>query len=273
MGGMTPWVRRLLAANVAMFFAQQAVPLLTPTLLYIPALILQRPWTPVTYMFLHGGFTHLLLNMIGLYFFGPPLERRLGGAHFLGIYFVSGLVAAAVMLTTPNVPVVGASGAIYGILFAYARFWPRDRLYLWAILPVEARWLVYGLTALAVFGIVGAARGVSDGIAHHGHLGGFIGAWIYLKVMGEASAAARFKRKADIAPKKGWVRDREAISRWRKIDRSTMHPVNQEAFDETMEKLATEGVGALTDRERAFLDRFSETDVMMPGDEADVRSS
>ncbi|MGI9038355.1 MAG: hypothetical protein ACR2GQ_05795, partial [Gemmatimonadota bacterium] len=118
-----------------------------------------------------------------------------------------------------------------------------------------------------------AARGVSDGIAHHGHLGGFIGAWIYLKVMGEASAAARFKRKADIAPKKGWVRDRDAISRWRKIDRSSMHPVNQEAFDDIMEKLATEGVGALTDRERAFLDRFSETDVMMPGDEADVRSS
>jgi len=276
MGGMTPWVRRLLIANVIVFFVQQASPLVVHYGALVPALLLARPWTVVSYMFLHGGLMHLGLNMLILYFFGPRLEYRLGARHFLGLYFVSGIAAAMFSFFTPAATIVGASGAIYGIMLAYADYWPRDRLYLYFVIPVEARWVVLGLTGLAIYGIVRTSMGVSDGIAHHAHLGGFAGAWLYLRVMGRTSAAVRFKREASPAPKRRWASDREAIKRWRGIDRDALHPVNREALDEIMDKLATEGIGRLTDRERAFLDRFAETIVVMPdddgGDGVDVRS-
>ncbi|MFW6088965.1 MAG: rhomboid family intramembrane serine protease [Gemmatimonadota bacterium] len=274
MGGMTPWVRRLLIANAVIFFAQQTTPLVLHQGALVPALLLARPWTVVSYMFLHGGLMHLALNMLILYFFGPRLEHRLGAGHFLGLYFVSGIAAAMFSFFTPAATIVGASGAIYGIMLAYADYWPRDRLYLYFVIPVEARWVVLGLTGLAIYGIVQTSMGVSDGIAHHAHLGGFAGAWLYLRIMGHTSPAARFKREASPAPKRRWASDREAIKRWRGIDRDALHPVNREAFDEIMEKLATEGIGRLTDRERAFLDRFAETIVVMPdggNDGADVR--
>src|SRR5687768_8410171 len=93
---MTPWVLRLFIANVAMYFAQLALPGLEHILGLQPARLLVQPWTPITYMFLHdrNGFTHLLFNMLGLYFFGPRLEERLGSRHFLGLYFTSGLTGA-----------------------------------------------------------------------------------------------------------------------------------------------------------------------------------
>jgi membrane associated rhomboid family serine protease len=269
---MTPWVRRLLIANVVTFFAQQAAPRVDQLGALVPALLLERPWTAVTYMFLHGSLMHLGLNMLILYFFGPRLEFRLGARHFLGLYFASGIAAAMFSFFTPAATIVGASGAIYGVMLAYADFWPRDRLYLYFVIPVEARWVVLGLTGLAVYGILRTSMGVSDGIAHHAHLGGFAGAWIYLRVLARTSAAARFKREASPAPKRRWASDREAIRRWRGIDRDSLHPVNREALDEIMEKLATEGIGRLTDRERAFLDRFAETIVVTPDDaERDAR--
>ena len=270
MGGMTPWVRRLLIANVVVFFAQAASPLILHYGALVPALLLERPWTAITYMFLHGGLMHLGLNMLILYFFGPRLEFRLGARHFLGLYFVSGIAAAMFSFFTPAATIVGASGAIYGIMLAYADYWPRDRLYLYFVIPVEARWVVLGLTGLAIYGIVRTSMGVSDGIAHHAHLGGFAGAWIYLRLMARTSPAARFKREVSPAPKRRWASDREAIKRWRSIDREALHEVNRDALDEIMRKLATEGIGRLTDREREFLDRFAGTTVVMPGGAGDV---
>lgn len=270
MGGMTPWVRRLLIANVVVFFAQAAIPLLVPMGALVPVLLPSRPWTAVTYMFLHGGMMHLLLNMIVLYFFGPRLESRLGARHFLGLYFVSGIVAAMFSFFTPTATIVGASGAIYGIMLAYARYWPRDRLYLYFVIPVEARWVVLGLTALAIFGIARAAGGVSDGIAHHAHLGGFAGAWLYLRVMDRTSAAARFKRQVSPPSRRGWARDREALQRWRSIDREGLHEVNREALDEILTRLSTAGIGGLSDRDREFLDRFSSAPVGDPGGDESV---
>ena len=267
MGGMTPWVRRLLIANVVIFFAQQAAPRVEYLGALVPLLLAERPWTVVSYMFLHGSLLHLGLNMLILYFFGPRLELRLGTRHFLGLYFVSGIAAAAFSFFTPMATIVGASGAIYGIMLAYADYWPRDRLYLYFVIPVEARWVVLGLTGLAIYGIVRTSLGVTDHIAHHAHLGGFAGAWLYLRVMRRTSAAARFKREANPAPKRRWASDREAIRRWRSIDREALHPVNREALDEIMEKLATQGIGRLTDRERAFLDRFAGTIVVLPDDD------
>jgi hypothetical protein len=93
-----------------------------------------------------------------------------------------------------------------------------------------------------------------------------------MRIVERASPAARFKRRTSPSPKRRWARDRDAIRRWRAIDRESLHPVNRDAFDDVMEKLATQGVGGLTDREREFLDRFAETTVVMPEGENDVSS-
>ena len=109
---MTPWVKRLLIANVVVFFPTMAIQELYLLLLLYPPAVLVRPWTIVTYMFLHGGFAHLLFNMIGLFFFGPRLESRLGSGGFLWLYFLSGIGGAAFSFVfARQYPVVGASAA------------------------------------------------------------------------------------------------------------------------------------------------------------------
>lgn len=114
---MTPWVTRLLIANAAMYLVTRTFPMVLPSLVLVPITLPSRPWTAVTYMFLHANFIHILFNMLVLYFFGPMLEMRLGSRRFLGLYFVSGIVAALVSLFfTPRAIIVGASGAVYGII-------------------------------------------------------------------------------------------------------------------------------------------------------------
>ncbi len=112
-------------------------------------------------------------------------------------------------------------------------------------------------TLIAIGGIAMEIMGSPQRIAHHAHLGGFLGAWIFMKWREVNSPAAQFKRKAEGAPKRGWMEDRDAAQRWAAIDRESLHPVNREAYDEIMEKLRTQGLPSLTDRERLFLDRFS----------------
>ena len=130
-------------------------------LAFVPSQALTRPWTVITYMFLHGGFGHILFNMLALFFFGPRVESRLGSRRFATLYFVSGIMGAVLSIFfAPHVPIIGASGAVFGVMLAFARFWPRDQILIWGILPVEARVMVIAMTAMAVvFGFTGDAIG------------------------------------------------------------------------------------------------------------------
>ncbi|MBT8398673.1 MAG: rhomboid family intramembrane serine protease, partial [Gemmatimonadetes bacterium] len=159
---MTPWVRRLLIANVVVFLLTSTGTVPGGLLALYPAAFLLQPWGVFTYMFVHANFMHILFNMIGLFFFGPRLELQLGGRSFLNLYLLSGLGGAAFsFLFARNYPVVGASGAVFGVLLGFAYFWPRERIYIWGILPVEARWLVGALAAMSLFsGFSGADSGV-----------------------------------------------------------------------------------------------------------------
>lgn len=258
---MTPWVTRLLLANVAVYVATYAAPELARQLLLVPALGLARPWTPVTYMFVHAGIWHLGFNMLALFFFGPRLEARLGGAHFLGLYFVSGLLAAAVSFVfTPYARIVGASGAVLGVLLGFARYWPRARLLIWGVFPMEARWLVVIMAALSLFG---GFMGARSQIAHFAHLGGLAGGWLYLwaaerlgaVASGRTSRLARrlreeVKRRADRP-------SAEQVERWARIEPDDLHEVNREHLEELRAKIDEEGPGSLTQRERDFLNRLS----------------
>ncbi len=252
---MTPWVQKLLIANVAVFFLTQIVPNITTHLMFVPFLVLVRPWTLVTYMFLHAGLMHLLFNMIALFFFGPRLEQRLGGKQFLALYFLSGITGAVLSFPfTPHAAIVGASGAVYGVLIGFAMYWPRERIYIWGILPIEARVLVIILTALSLYGGVGGSGG---NVAHFAHLGGFLGGFLYLKWWERRSPAARFRAKAKPKQKSSSPSATADIGRWQRIKREDMHPVNREELDRILDKISATGVSSLTNSEREFLERFS----------------
>jgi membrane associated rhomboid family serine protease len=251
---MTPWVTRLLFANAAMYLVSMAFPQLWRGLVLVPVLIPIRPWTVITYMFLHAGLFHLFFNMLALYFFGPRVEERLGSSRFIMLYFAAGIMAAIVSLPfTPRTAIVGASGAVFGVLLAFARYWPRALIYIWGVLPIQARWLVIIMTALSLYGGLGGARG---GIAHFAHLGGFLGGWLYMKWAEWRSPARKFKKKAD--PTQPPVRDAaSAMKRWQQISRDDIHPVNREELDRILDKIGAHGVGSLSPEERGFLERFS----------------
>ncbi len=250
---MTPWVARLIFLNVLMFGLTIVVPGLGDALMFVPALFLVRPWTIVTYMFLHGGLGHIFFNMFALFFFGPRLEARLGSRRFLGLYLASGVMGGLLSFTSPMIGVIGASGAVYGVMFGFAYFWPREVVHIWGVLPVEVRWLVVALTVLS---LVSGFGGAGDGIAHFAHLGGFLGAWVYLKVMERTSGARQFQTRATAtAPS---ISSTAAVARWAHIQREGLHPVNLEELDRVMAKLQQEGVARLTDGEKEFLERFSQ---------------
>jgi rhomboid family protein len=249
---MTPWVTRLIFANAGVFLAQMVFPDLTYLLGLAPAAVLVRPWTPLTYMFLHGGLMHLLFNMLGLFFFGPRLEERLGGRHFLGLYLVSGLMGAALSILTPHALIIGASGAVFGVFLGFAYYWPRAKIYIWGILPVEARVLVVAATALTLWA---GFSGGSGGVAHFAHLGGFAGGLLYLKLRERFSAGTQFRRAAQASvPKAPAAAD---LARWRSLRGTDMHPLNQSELDRILDKISASGVQSLTTSEKAFLERFS----------------
>ncbi|MBT8404347.1 MAG: rhomboid family intramembrane serine protease [Gemmatimonadetes bacterium] len=254
---MTPWVRRLLVANIAIFFLSTTImPYLFRDFVLIPTLLWQRPWTGISYMFLHGGLTHLLFNMLGLFFFGPRLEQRLGGPDFLKLYFAAGFGGAAFsFFFEPGAAVVGASGAVYGILLAFAFYYPRERIYIWGILPIEA-WL---LVTLAVGFSVYAGFGGSGGTtAHFAHLGGLVFAWVYLKwrEWRRGSARRSFQQKLEATPGAG-MSDRAQLSRWRSIEVERLHEINREEVRHLLEKVEVVGASGLTAGERQFLDRMA----------------
>jgi membrane associated rhomboid family serine protease len=238
----------LILANLVMLLLGGVVPGLTQSLMLVPFLIPLRPWTVVTYMFLHAGFMHFFFNMLALYFFGPRLEMRLGGRRFIGLYLTSGVAGAVMSLVTPYAAIIGASGAVFGVMLGYAHFWPRDAVYVF-FLPMEARWLVVLMTAMSLFG----AWQHQGGIAHFAHLGGFVGGFLYLRWIELRSPAVQF-RAATAPPARSSTAD---LDRWRRVQPETLHPVNREEYERVMAKVDLAGAASLTPDERAFLDRFS----------------
>jgi membrane associated rhomboid family serine protease len=251
---MTPWVFRIIAANVLVFIAQGVMsPAVLNQLVLVPAQLLARPWTLLSYQFLHGGLLHLGFNMLALFFFGPRLEARLGGNRFVGLYLASGAGGAALSLLTPFSAIIGASGAVFGILLAFARYYPRERIFIWGILPIESRLLV---VLLALFSLYAGFSGAQAGVAHFAHLGGFVGGWIFLRVQERYSAAERFRRRVEAAAVPPRMPGTE-LRRWREVDVGGMHPLNREEYERILKKAEVVGTSALTFQERAFMERAS----------------
>lgn len=253
---MTKWVRTLIIANVVVFFVQMTAPEVTNAFSFVPMFAFYRPWTIVTYMFLHGGITHILFNMLALYFFGPDVEVRLGSSRFITLYMLSGISGALLsFLFAYRAGVIGASGAIFGVTLAYATFWPRNRILIWGIIPVEARILV---VAYAVYSLWAGITGSGGDTAVFAHLGGFGGAFLYLRWLETTKGARKFR--AAVQPK---VADR-ALANWKRVDPKSVHEVNRDELNRVLDKVGRSGLASLTPEERRFLMSFVPPDDRPP---------
>lgn len=183
---MPPVTLALLVANIGVFLARGSVPIETFAL-WPPGGFgsMFEPWQVLTYSFLHGGMTHLLFNMLGLYMFGGEIERLFGSRYFLAYYFACVVAAALSHLVItawiggPPIPTVGASGGVYGLLLAFAVYFPhRKVLLLIPPIPLPARVFVALFAVLELF--FGITQTVA-GVAHFAHLGGMLGGGLMIQ--------------------------------------------------------------------------------------------
>jgi membrane associated rhomboid family serine protease len=190
-GPLTPAIKALIIANVAMFVIALIAPAITLQLGLQPQAVVQelRLWQPLTYMFLHGGIFHILFNMLALWMFGTELERMWGSRFFTKYYFVCGVGAAVTTLLVALSPLpfadaiyssltIGASGAGYGVLLAYALYFPNRPIYMYMVFPIPAKYFVMIMGAISLLSSMGGPGG---GVAHTTHLGGLVAGYLYLK--------------------------------------------------------------------------------------------
>ena len=162
-----------------------------------PSYVLEQGawWQVVTYMFLHGSWSHIFWNMLALLMFGIQLEQRIGSSEFLLFYFVCGIGAgvATVLFNAATgqgmIPVIGASGAVFAVELAFAAFFPDARIYVFGLLPVRAPLLVL---IFVVIELVSQLFSLRTGVAHLTHLAGVLFAYLYLLVRFRMNAVSIF---------------------------------------------------------------------------------
>jgi membrane associated rhomboid family serine protease len=188
-GPISPALKMLIGANAVMFFLQ-LVPGVTSVLALQPVRVVRglQLWQLGTYMFLHAGLFHIIFNMLALWMFGAELERKWGTRFFLRFYFVTGVGAALMTVAFSLLPfgvaqqlyrsaVIGASGAIFGLLLAYALYFPDRPIYMYFLFPIAARTFVLIMGAIALYTSISEAGGVAGAT----HLGGLAVGYVYLR--------------------------------------------------------------------------------------------
>lgn len=175
----------LIGLNLAVFMINMIFPKSLYYLAMIPSFVLNGYlWQFVTYMFVHSGISHIVFNMLALFFFGQAVERQMGSREFLLFYLLTGALAGVFsfvvyFFTGSNVVLLGASGAVYAVLFAYAVYFPDSRVFIFGVVPVKSTMLVIIYTLIALFSQITSFR---SGVAHMTHLAGFIFAFLYFIV-------------------------------------------------------------------------------------------
>ena len=241
-------VSKIVIINIAVFILEI---LLSNTnfIIYLglsPRLVITRGfvWQILTYMFLHGGFWHLALNMFIIWMFGNQLETVWGSGRFLKYYLVCGMGGALLSFVFAfNSLVIGASGAGYGILLAYAVLFPYNQIYVWGILPVRARTLVIVLASIEF--LSGIAGG--DGIAHFAHLGGMAAGLIYMRT--DHRAWKFWDKLGDLF--KGFP------IRIKMDEDEKGESYDEEKINSILDKISEKGYENLTETERRILENYS----------------
>lgn len=192
-------------------------------------------WQTVTYMALHGGMLHLLFNALSLFLFGIPMNTVWGDKRFTLYFLFCGIGAAiTTLIVMPNssIPTIGVSGAIYGLMYAWAREFPDSIIYVYGILPLRAKHFVILMAVIELM----LSQSPSP-IARFAHLGGLAAGWIYFRIPSLSSLSFRIP----------------------KMERKEKVRNDQEVVDRILEKISKQGVNSLTREERETLDRFSKT--------------
>lgn len=193
-GGITPAVKAILIACAAVFLVSLALQdTVFSWLGLIPYTVVHdyRIWQPVTYIFVHAGVMHLAFNLLAIWMFGVELERLWGTRAFTKFFFVCGIVAGLATLAVALLPIdaawrertylgvtVGASGAIYGILYAWARAFPYRTVLMFLIFPMQARWFV--AVIIGIDFLIAAQTRLTSEAAHLAHFAGLLAAYVYL---------------------------------------------------------------------------------------------
>ena len=281
---MTRAVQWLLALNIGIYFLQ--LTLFGPDAVYSalaldPARFPANWWTVATYMFVHAWLAHLAFNMFTLWMFGPRLEHEWGTRTFVVFYLWCGLGGAiAHLLFAQHSAVIGASGAISGVLVAYALRWPDEEVYLFGVIPMRSRWLIAAMLAMnIIFALSPGSR-----IDWTAHLGGMAFGWIFLKlysmgginrVRGWVSAVPDESEDMPRAVPRSRppMRDRaggvdEVVTRSNAVILRESRPLQQVPTQETpkeyaarvnrvLDKISQHGIGSLTRDERRLLEEMS----------------
>ncbi len=235
-------------------------------------------WQPLTYMFMHGGFRHLFFNMFALFMFAAPLEQQWGSKRFLTYYLITGIGAAAVQEAVwgmmygaipAGVVTIGASGAVFGILFAFGWLFPDTRLFIFPIpIPIRARIFVIVYAVLEL--LLGVANLSGDNVAHFAHLGGFLFGWLLILWWKHSQKDGFQSTPSNFNIKEWWTNVKKRLAR-EKHNRNPhegyhyQEPVNtgaepqetaeekrhQEELDRILDKIRQSGYDSLTEEEKS----------------------
>ncbi|MFH2053365.1 MAG: rhomboid family intramembrane serine protease [bacterium] len=274
---MTPVVKNLILANVVVFMLQTftgggltgRLGLLDQWFTFVPRLAIfdLQIWRFVTYMFLHGGLFHILFNMFALWMFGSQIERLWGSRTFLIYYFVCG-IGGAVTYGIFNlagmeayIPMLGASGAVYGILLAYGLTYPDSVILIFMVVPMKAKYAVILFGFIELMSTMGSHG--SSGVAHLAHLGGMVAGFIFLRWTvpalargGAIGGLAEALRRAKARRRMRMVRpDRNSGPGTPDQGNRTHGNDNQEQIDRILDKISREGLQSLTPEEQEILRR------------------
>ena len=224
------------------------------------------PWQLFTYLFMHANFWHLLLNMLALWMFGMELENIWGSKKFLAYYFMCGVGAGlanlliAPLFVTMNVPTVGASGAIYGVLVAFGMLFPDRPIYLYFLLPIKAKYFV-----IIYMGIELLSVSDSSGVAHVAHLGGGLIGFIYLLLTrNNINELLRFNKKPKVTSSRPTnIYRNKYYDKYNSVSDADISDadyyegkhgdISQERIDEILDKISKEGYKNLTEEEKKIL--------------------
>ncbi len=285
--GITPAVQWLIVLNAIVYFVQLTSPIgaadISAWLGLSAAEFPSHWWAVMTYMFVHAGFAHIATNMIMLWMFGPRVERALGARSFIYFYLWCGLGGAVFyLLLVPHGSVVGASGAVVGVVLAYALKWPDDEVYILGIWGMRAKWIAVWTIAWNVGMALANMTGYSNGsTAWMAHVGGLAFAWLYLHAPDSSSferirshvatvpddtnpqpipKTQRAKRRDNPQTADDAVARSNAIVKRRPQTPALSAPkqkAREEDINALLDKISREGMQSLTDEERLLLEEVS----------------
>jgi membrane associated rhomboid family serine protease len=288
---MTPAVQWLIALNVLVYFLQLTIvspSMVRSGLAFEVGTLAERPWTVITYMFVHGGFWHLAVNMYGLWLWGTRVEHAWSPGSFVRYYLLCGLGGwlAHLLFFRQHGYLLGASAGVFGVMLAYAMRWPDDEILLYFFIPVRMKWAVWIFGGLAfVMGVQSMDGG--SAVAHFAHLGGLVTGWVYLRWVQGAPGLDRIRQRMSQIPDvpdepeppravpRARPRERErpgevdeVISRSNALTtsskRATMPALVGKAgksktdlMNDILDKISREGIESLTGDERRLLEEMS----------------